>query len=107
MHVSFFRLSRSFMAVALACVFISASEKTGSAQQVFGSIYGTVTDASGAVVGNARITITDREKGTKFEVTTNESGNYTKGQLIPGTYQVQIEAPGFARATSSENPRGG
>jgi hypothetical protein len=72
-----------------------------SAQQVFGSIVGTVTDASGGAVNNAKITITDIQKATKFEVTTNESGNYTKGQLIPDQYQVSIEATGFQRAVSN------
>jgi hypothetical protein len=74
---------------------------TLSAQQVFGTIYGTVTDPSGAAVNNAKVTITDVAKGTKSEVPTNESGNYTKGQLIPGQYQVTIEAAGFQKAVSS------
>src|SRR5436305_11452257 len=65
------------------------------AQQVFGRIFGTVTDATGGAVSNAKVTITDQNKGTDFDVTTNESGNYEKGQLIPGTYTVTVEAPGF------------
>jgi hypothetical protein len=76
---------------------------TGSvnAQQVFGSIVGAVTDPTGSAVNNAKVTIKDLAKGTSFEVTTNESGNYTKGQLIPGTYSVTVEAPGFQKAVSS------
>ena len=70
------------------------------AQQVFGSIFGTVTDPAGAVVANAKVTITDVNKGTKFEVVTDSSGNYNKRQLIPDTYTVTIEAPGFAKVTS-------
>ena len=73
-----------------------------SAQQVFGSILGTITDPSGSAVNNAHITITEVNKGTSFDVTTNESGNYTKGQLIPGTYKVTIEAPGFSKVTSND-----
>src|ERR1700751_5614260 len=72
------------------------------AQQVFGSIYGTVTDPTGSAVNNAKVTIADVGKGTTFEVNTNESGNYTKGQLIPGTYKVTVEAAGFQKAVSSE-----
>jgi hypothetical protein len=71
-------------------------------QQVFGSIYGTVTDKSGGAVPNATVTITDRNKTTKFVTATNASGNYTKGQLIPGTYQVQIEAAGFTKVVSND-----
>src|SRR5437763_4922775 len=67
------------------------------AQQVFGKIFGTVTDATGGAVSNAKVTITDQNKGTDYDVTTNESGNYDKGQLIPGTYSVAVEAAGFAK----------
>jgi hypothetical protein len=74
---------------------------TLSAQQVFGSIVGTVTDPSGGAVIGAKVTITDINKGTKFETTTNESGNYTQGQLIPGVYQVSIEAQGFQKIVSN------
>jgi len=67
------------------------------AQQVFGRIFGTVTDATGGAVSNAKVTITDQNKGTDYDVTTNESGNYDKGQLIPGIYSVSVEAAGFAK----------
>src|SRR4029077_9456412 len=72
------------------------------AQQVFGSIFGTVTDPSGSAVSNAKVTITDVNKGTKSEVTTDASGNFNKGQLIPDTYKLTIEAPGFQKVTSNE-----
>jgi hypothetical protein len=72
------------------------------AQLVFGSIYGTVTDPSGAPVNNAKVTITDTTKGTSFETMTNETGQYTKGQLIPDVYKVTIEAPGFQKVVSNE-----
>lgn len=65
------------------------------AQAVFGSIYGTVTDATGAVVPNAKITITDVGKGTSITVTSNESGSYVAQHLIPDVYNVKVEASGF------------
>lgn len=74
----------------------------GWGQQVFGSVYGTVTDPSGAGVPNAKVTITDQEKGTVFGVTTNESGNYTKDRLIPGVYSAEVEAPGFRKAVAKD-----
>ena len=91
------------LAVFAFCVSLVAFGLTGvaSAQQIFGSIVGTVTDPSGAAVNAAKVTIADMQKGTKFEVNTNESGNYTKGQLIPGNYQVTIEAPGFQKTVSN------
>ena len=72
------------------------------AQQVFGSIFGTVTDSSGAAVSNAKVVITDVNKGTKFELTTDASGNYNKGQLIPDTYTVAIEVAAASAADSEE-----
>ena len=92
------------MALCAVCVSLAllfCFNGTLSAQQVFGSIVGTVTDATGGAVNGAKVTITDTQKGTKFEVGTNESGNYTKGQLIPGQYQVTIEAAGFQKTVSN------
>jgi hypothetical protein len=95
--------SRASLTVWLAVLLALAAFTTPTfAQQVFGSIYGTVADASGAAVANAKVTITDQSKGTKFEVSTDASGNYNKGQLVPGPYKVQIEAPGFQRVISNE-----
>src|SRR5436305_1564520 len=74
------------------------------AQQVFGRIFGTVTDATGGAVSNSKVTITDQNKGTQFDVTTNESGNYDKGQLVPGTYTVAVEAPGFSKQQFKDIP---
>lgn len=88
--------------LSLAAVLLLGAVNGANAQQVFGSIIGTVTDPSGSAVANAKVTITDITKGTSFEVTTNNSGQYTKGQLIPDTYQVSIEAPGFNKVVSSD-----
>lgn len=71
-------------------------------QQVFGSIFGTVTDPSGSPVANAKVTITDVTKGTSSDVMTNESGQYQKGQLIPDQYKVTIEVAGFSKVVSNE-----
>jgi outer membrane receptor protein involved in Fe transport len=65
------------------------------AQAVYGSISGTVTDPSGAVVPGATVTITDIDRKTTDSVTTNESGLFVKDRLLPGHYEVKVEAPGF------------
>ena len=64
-------------------------------QAVYGSIIGTVTDSSGAAVPNAKVTITNVDKGVIVTTTTHESGNYEQQHLIVGTYDVKVEAPGF------------
>src|ERR1700747_1602264 len=72
------------------------------AQAVYGSIFGTVTDSSGAVVPNATITVTDVAKGTSSTVQTDASGEYRVQHLIPDTCSVSAEASGFKKATNSD-----
>ena len=69
-------------------------------QAVYGSIFGTVTDPTGAVIPNAKVTVTDVRKGTSDAYTTNESGNYSATHLIPDVYSIKIEAQGFSTAQS-------
>src|SRR5262245_25809022 len=59
-----------------------------------GSLHGTVTDPSGAVVPKAAVTV----RGDHFSrtVTTDESGRYTIAALQPGRYVVHVHAAGFA-----------
>jgi hypothetical protein len=71
------------------------------AQAVYGSIAGNVIDSSGAGVTGATVTITSVERQTSTTVTTNESGLYTKERLLPGVYEVKVEATGFKQAVIS------
>src|SRR5262249_10932606 len=87
---------RKFIGLLLACFFIlGLTASTASAQAVYGSIIGTVTDPQGAAVVGAKVTVTSTTKGTSDETTTNESGNYTVTHLTPDTYRVHVEAQGF------------
>src|SRR5262252_4768831 len=92
------RSSRTIVLVLTALVLVTVP--MANAQQVFGRIFGTITDASGAAVANVKVTISDVNKGTSFEVTTDQAGNYSKGQLIPDPYKVTIEAQGFQKVVS-------
>ncbi|HEV2118432.1 MAG TPA: TonB-dependent receptor [Terriglobales bacterium] len=82
---------------ALFCL-VSLLPNTASSQAVYGSIFGTVTDPSGAAVPNAKVTVTDVAKGTSDVTTTNATGNYTVTHLIPDSYTVKVEAQGFKTA---------
>jgi Carboxypeptidase regulatory-like domain len=88
--------------LSIGCALLLSLAGSANAQQVFGSIIGNVTDPSGSAVANAKVTITDVTKGTSFDVTTNDAGQYTKGQLIPDVYKVTIEAPGFNKVVSND-----
>src|SRR5438128_12142704 len=79
-----------------ACVLMIALwTPPASGQAVYGSIFGTVTDPSGAAVPNAKITVTSVGKGTSVEATTNADGNYSVTHLIPDIYTLRVEAQGF------------
>ncbi len=79
--------------LCLLAVFVQAS---GVAQAVYGNIVGTVTDSTGAAVPHAKVTVRDAGKGISFTTLTNEAGNYSQSHLIVGSYEVRVEAPGFA-----------
>jgi outer membrane receptor protein involved in Fe transport len=64
-------------------------------QAVYGSIFGTVTDPTGAVVPNATVTVTDVSKGTSSNEVSNGSGEFTADHLIPDIYDVKVTASGF------------
>jgi len=61
-----------------------------------GSIQGTVTDPSGALVSGARVTIRNQSTAQGAQQTTNASGVFASGALIPGGYVVQVEATVFS-----------
>ena len=65
------------------------------AQAPTGVISGTVVDQSGAVMGNATVTITEKATGTVRSLTTNNEGLYSAPALLAGEYEVRSEAPGF------------
>jgi hypothetical protein len=66
-----------------------------SAQLYTGSIAGTVTDPSGAVISGAKVAAVDQEKGYSFTATTDAQGHYLLRQLPPGKYSVSVEAANF------------
>ncbi len=60
-----------------------------------GSIQGTISDPTGAVVSGAKITISNKATGQVSTTTSTSSGTYNSGGLIPGDYLVRVEAKGF------------
>jgi len=66
-----------------------------SAQSVYGSIFGTVTDSTGAAIPNAAVTVKDEAKGTVVTATSNAAGDYSVPHLIPDVYDLRVAAKGF------------
>jgi hypothetical protein len=81
---------RSVLVAVLVSVAVNAS-----AQALYGSLVGNVTDETGAAVPGATVTITQAETSLTRDVVTNESGGYNVPNLLPGTYEVVVTLSGF------------
>jgi hypothetical protein len=91
--------SLRFMSVVVA-VFLLLSPNS-RAQTNEGRILGTIRDSSGAVVVDAKVTVTNTGKGVSRELVTNDTGEYVAPDLEPGLYTVSAEASGFKKVISS------
>jgi Carboxypeptidase regulatory-like domain/TonB dependent receptor len=91
------QMTKSKTAVLLLGILtvICFSVVTTSAQAVYGSVSGSVTDSAGAAIPDATITITSVDRQTVDTVTTNSNGFYTKDRLLPGLYNIKVEKQGF------------
>src|ERR1041385_4724792 len=76
---------------------LAAATGSASAQSIYGSIRGLITDPSSAIVANARVALIN--EGTRIErtATTNNTGEYVVSQVTPGTYTVAVETQGFKK----------
>lgn len=87
---------------ALGVLGLGVANRTAYAQLTTADVLGTVTDSTGAVVPNAKITI--RNLGTQVTASTksNETGDYIFNLLTPGHYSVVIEAKGFKKVVYAD-----
>src|SRR5258707_6618299 len=99
---NYLRLSASSAVIAVALVATLLTGRTAPAQGTTGSITGTVTDASGAAVPGATVTVTQTSTNDVHTATTSDSGFYTVPQLPPGKYRVSVEKAGFNRFEQSD-----
>jgi hypothetical protein len=76
------------LAMALGCAQLMVAQGTD-----LGTIRGSVTDSTGAVIPNAKVIILDLSTGTTREAVTNAQGEYQVFGLRPGNYKVSISAP--------------
>jgi hypothetical protein len=102
-------LNRVARLMFLAVLFLLPAVFYG--QGYFGTISGSLTDSSGAVVQGASLTLTDQQRGYVFHTTSDASGRYLFANVQPGTYSVTAEMKGFEKEVHtnikvnvSENP---
>lgn len=72
------------------------------AQSTFGSILGTVKDATGGVLPNATVKITNIDENTVRSVTSNSNGDYEALNMKPGRYKLEVSATGFQGFSTTE-----
>ena len=93
-HIQSFRSIRViFVALLLCCCAVL------EAQTITGSVNGTVTDPTGAVIPNAKVTATNVDTGIETPSTTNTDGIYNIPFLQIGNYKLTVDVSGFATAT--------
>jgi hypothetical protein len=94
-RLGFVSLALFILALCMSSVVLNAQSSTQ------GSIAGTVSDPSGAVVPGASVAITNNGTNAQFKETTDSSGYFNAPLLEPGTYKVVIAAQGFAGYTAN------
>ncbi len=90
-------LCRLGLVFAAAITVLTVVPGTGFGQNVYGTIAGTVSDKSGAVVGSAGVTLTNLNTGEARTLETDASGNYTFANILPGRYKLEGEKTGFKK----------
>jgi hypothetical protein len=78
-----------------ACLVSLAGHISLYGQEARGTLLGRVADASGAVLVAARVDALNTATGVHLNAITNESGDYSIPYLIPGPYNITVQAPGF------------
>ncbi len=68
-----------------------------SAQGASGRLLGRIADSSGAVLAGAKVTLTNEATSIAHDTLTNESGDYSFVNVVPGTYTVEFELKGFKK----------
>jgi hypothetical protein len=94
---------RVLIVLPLALASLPSSIPT-SAQSTYGTLLGSVLDATGAVVPGARVEVTDVNTNIKKSTTTDSRGDYQLPNLLAGTYDVVVSAAGFKQFVQRRVP---
>jgi hypothetical protein len=87
--------------VLIAAIFVWMTSGPACAQSTTGSIYGTITDSTGAIVPGADITVKNVETGQSSVRKSDSQGNYTFPTMVPGKYSVSAQHEGFQSQTQA------
>ncbi len=87
--------------LAVGLIIIGSTARTASAQVLYGSIAGTLTDETGAIVPGATVSVTNTSTGLARQANTDQAGYYSIPNLLEGTYDLAVTANGFKPYTQT------
>ena len=94
-NYSFPRVAGRFGVLVAFALLLSSTLLLAQSTVGTGSIQGTVTDQTGAVLSGAKVTVTNKATALAIHLTTTSAGAYSSGPITPGDYLVRVEAKGF------------
>jgi hypothetical protein len=105
MGLAFLKITKFSLTLVAVLVLLETSVLCLHAQVNYGTVRGRIADASGAVIANADVTLTNA--GTKITraTHTNQAGDYFFTAVAPGTYTVSISAKNFKNVEHKGNHR--
>jgi hypothetical protein len=95
---------KAILAVLAAMIAICFQPVPARGQVLYGSLVGSITDQSGAVVPGAKVTVLNVQTNSSRTVDADDTGTYSVLALTPGTYSVRVSQTGFQDAVTSDIP---
>ena len=92
----------AFSRAVICAVAILSLSAPAEAQSTSASLTGRITDASKAIVPNAKVIVINTATRIRYETVTNETGSYYVTDLSPGTYRIEVEKLGFKVVIKSD-----
>src|SRR5438270_13139262 len=89
--------------ISALCVLLLHFFAAGAYPQATSRVTGQVQDKSGAVVADAKVTLTNEATNVSVDTNTTSSGSYVFDGIVPGTYTITVVAQGFATFTTTGN----
>ncbi len=92
------------VAFSILCFCVVFAPGRVTAQELYGSLTGTVQDGSGARIPGATVVIVNRETNLALRATSNDTGTYTFANVLPGMYDVKVTLQGFKEFVKQQVP---
>lgn len=98
------QVNRWYAVVVMSASLLGGVPAGAAAQELYGSVVGSVQDHSGAVIPGASVQLANRETNLVLTTVSNDSGAYTFTNVLPGTYDVKVTLQGFKEFVKQRVP---